>query len=58
MKEALVRPIHLLTVIARLLGPGGAKAVLAENLLLKHQLLIVNRSWRESQFARDRHRHA
>jgi putative transposase len=46
MKEALVLLIHLLTVIARLLGPGGAKAVLAENLLLKHQLLIVTRSRR------------
>jgi hypothetical protein len=32
MKEALVLLIHLLTVIATLLGPGGAKAVLAENL--------------------------
>jgi len=39
-----VHLIHLLTVIATLLGPGGAKAVLAENLLLKHQLLIVTRS--------------
>jgi len=46
MKEALVLLIHLLTVIATLLGPGGAKAVLAENLLLKHQLLIVTRSRR------------
>jgi hypothetical protein len=44
MKEALVLLIHLLTVIARFLGPGRAKAVLAENLLLKHQLLIVTRS--------------
>jgi hypothetical protein len=46
MKEALVFLIHLLTVIARLLGPSGAKAVLVENLLLRHQLLIVTRSRR------------
>ena len=36
--------IHLLTVIARLLGPDGTKSVLAEDLLLKHELLIFNRS--------------
>jgi hypothetical protein len=27
-----------------LLGPGGARSVVAELLLVKHQLLIVNRS--------------
>jgi hypothetical protein len=27
--------IHLLTTAAKLLGPGGAKAIIAENLLLK-----------------------
>ena len=36
--------LHLLTTIARLLGPGGAQAVVADSLLLKQQLLIVNRS--------------
>ncbi len=35
---------HLITLIAKLIGPGGAKAVIAENLLLKHQLQIVARS--------------
>jgi len=35
---------HFLTTLARLLGPGGLKAVLAENLLIKHQLLVLNRS--------------
>jgi hypothetical protein len=29
---------------ARLLGPGGARSIVAESILLKHQLLIVNRS--------------
>ena len=33
---------------ARLLGPGGVRSVVAESLLLKHQLLIVNRSRQRS----------
>jgi hypothetical protein len=34
----------LLTTIGKLLGPGGAKAVVAESLLLKQQLLVINLS--------------
>jgi hypothetical protein len=44
MKELLVLLAHLLTTLARLLGPGGAKAIVADSLLMKQQLLIVNRS--------------
>jgi hypothetical protein len=29
---------------ARLAGPGGARSVVAESVLVKHQLLILNRS--------------
>ena len=36
--------IHFLTTLARVLGPGGVRSVVAESLLVKHQLLIVNRS--------------
>jgi len=36
--------IHLLVAIARLFGAGGARSVIAESLLVKHQLLILNRS--------------
>jgi len=36
--------IHLLATIARFIRPGGALSVVAESLLLKHQLLILNRS--------------
>ena len=36
--------IHLLVTIARLFGPGGARSVIAESLLVKHQLVILNRS--------------
>ncbi|MGB5259988.1 MAG: integrase core domain-containing protein [Gammaproteobacteria bacterium] len=44
MKDLLTLLVHLLTAIAKLLGPGGAKTIVADNLLMKHQLLIVNRS--------------
>ena len=36
--------VHFIATLARLLGPGGVRSVVAESLLLKHQLLIVNRS--------------
>ena len=36
--------IHLLVTVARLFGPSGARSVVAESLLVKHQLLILNRS--------------
>ena len=35
---------HLLVTVMKLVGSGGVRSVLAESLLLKHQLLIVNRS--------------
>ncbi len=42
--ELLLLLLHLLTAVARLLGRGGAKALVAENLLIKQQLLILTRS--------------
>jgi len=36
--------IHLIVTTARLLGPGGRRSIVAESLLIKHQLLILNRS--------------
>ncbi|MDH3688364.1 MAG: integrase core domain-containing protein [Gammaproteobacteria bacterium] len=48
MKDVLLLLAHLLTITAKLLGPGGVKAVLAENLLLKQQLLIVCRPRRRA----------
>lgn len=44
MRELLTLAIHLLVTVARLLRPRGVRAVAAESLLLKHQLLISNRS--------------
>jgi hypothetical protein len=48
MKDLLVLLAHLLTTIAKLLGPGGARAIVADSLLMKQQLLIVNRSRRRA----------
>ncbi len=44
MRDLLILVIHLVVTFAKLLRPGGVRAVAAESLLLKHQLLINNRS--------------
>lgn len=44
MRDLLTLTIHLLFTCLKLLGPGGVRAVAAESLLLKHQVLISNRS--------------
>jgi hypothetical protein len=44
MRNLEVLCIHLFATLARLLGPGGVRSLVAESLLLKHQLLIVNRA--------------
>jgi transposase InsO family protein len=44
MKDVVFLLFHLLTTIAKLIRPGGGSAVIAENLLLKQQLIIHGRS--------------
>ena len=46
MKDILIPLLDLLTTIAKFLGLGDTKAIIAENLLLKQQLLVVTRSRR------------
>jgi len=48
MREFLILAVHVLVTCARLLSPGGVRAVAAESLLLKHQLIISNRSRRRA----------
>src|SRR5476649_2363820 len=48
MIHLLILVIHLLATIAKLMRPGGVRAVVAESLLLKHQLLISNRARRRA----------
>ncbi len=44
MKDAFLLAIHLISLFVRLLLPGGMKAVAAENLILKKQLLVIQRT--------------
>ena len=48
MSDLAVLFLHLVATLIRLVGPGGARAVVAESVLIKHQLLILNRSRRRS----------
>ena len=48
MKDLLLLFAHLLTTLAKLLGPGGARSIVADSLLMKQQLLIINRSRRRA----------
>ena len=48
MRELLSLLAHLLTTLATLLGPGGVKTVVAQNLLLKQQLLMIQRTRRRA----------
>src|SRR2546429_3993145 len=48
MSNLVILFIHFIATLARLLGPGGVRSLVAESLLLKHQLLIVNRSRQRS----------
>jgi len=43
MRNLVVLFIHFIAALARLLGPGGVRSLVAESLLLKHQLLIDSR---------------
>src|SRR5262249_3071818 len=44
MRDLAFLFVHLLVVICRLTRPGGVRSVMAESVLVKHQLLILNRS--------------
>ena len=48
MMHLLLLAVHLLATIAKLVRPGGARAVVAESLLLKQQLLISSRARRRA----------
>src|SRR6185295_5652728 len=48
MRDLAVLFLHLLVTVARLAGPGGARSVVAESVLVKHQLLILKRSRKRS----------
>lgn len=48
MRDLFLLAVQLVVTFARLMRPGGVRAVIAESLLLKHQLLISRRSRRRA----------
>jgi putative transposase len=48
MGNAIVLLAHLLARLAILLGPSGIRTIVAENILLKQQLLVLQRSHRRA----------
>jgi putative transposase len=44
MYDILIVFVHLIVTVVRLIKPGGLRAVVAESVLTRHQILILNRS--------------
>ena len=44
MRDPIILLVHLIATLARVMGPGGLRSVVAESVLVKQQLLILNRS--------------
>lgn len=43
MRDVLILLVHLIVTIIRVMRPGGVRSVIAESVLLRHQLLVLNR---------------
>ena len=58
MRHLFVLFIHLIAVLTQLFQPGGVRSLVAESLLLKHQLLITalgsGASLPKAKYVRDR----
>jgi putative transposase len=48
MNDILLGLLHLAVMAAKLCRRGGVRAVMAENLLLKHQLIVLRRGRRRA----------
>jgi putative transposase len=48
MKDLLILIWHLIVTLSKLLRSGGTRAVVAENILLKQQLMVMGRSAKRS----------
>ncbi len=44
MKTVALLLIHAVVTLAKLVGPGGIRAVVAESCVIKHQLIVLNRA--------------
>jgi len=56
MRDLIILFVHAITTLMRVVRPGGVRAVVAESVLAKHQLLILNRSRRRAPNLRIRDR--
>src|SRR6476619_2260142 len=43
MRELFILVAHLISTLVRLAQPGGVRSVVAQSLVLKHQLLVLQR---------------
>jgi hypothetical protein len=43
MRDLVILFVHLIVTVVRLARPGGLRSVVAESVLVKHQLRILNR---------------
>src|SRR5712691_5438923 len=43
MRDVVIPFVHLIVTVVRLAGPGGLRSVVAESVLVNHQLRILNR---------------
>src|SRR5262245_38342655 len=43
MRDFLILFVYLIVTVGRLAGPGGLRSVIAESLILRQQLLMLNR---------------
>jgi hypothetical protein len=48
MRHLVILAVDLISTVLRLVRPGGVRAIVAESVLAKHQLLIPNRSRRRA----------
>ena len=49
MRDVVALFVHSIVTIVRLAEPGGLRAVVAESVLVKHQLLILNRGRKRAE---------
>jgi putative transposase len=43
MRDFLILFVHVIVTVARVARPGGLRSVVAESVLVRHQLLVLNR---------------
>src|SRR5215468_12243488 len=48
MRDLILLLVHVVTTVMRVFQPGGVRTVIAESVLTKHQLLILNRPRRRA----------